>query len=192
MLMPALPVSKASGGWSLIELLISMATIAIILAAAGPNVSAWVNNTHIRSAAESINNGLQMARAEAVRRNTSVSFYLTDSVDNSCALVAGTSNWVVALTSPVGACADATNVLQRHPAADGGGRAVISSPATTITFNGLGRATTGANSICVGLTDVSAGCIAAEPEHQLAVQVTAGGQIKMCSMSRPAGDPQRC
>ena len=39
--MPALPVGKTIGGWSLIELLISLATIAIILAAAGPNVSAW-------------------------------------------------------------------------------------------------------------------------------------------------------
>lgn len=183
--------TPAMRGWSLVELLIGMSIFALLAALSAPNISAWVNNTRIRTVAESFQNGLQFARAEAVRRNTTVSFYMVDNVSDTCALGTGGS-WVVSLSSPVGACASSADVLQRYSNTDGGQGISIDSPQTVITFNGFGRVTTGANSICVGKTDPSPGCVALDPERQLAVQVTPGGQIRMCNMSRPEGDPQKC
>lgn len=190
MLMP--PSPRLNAGWSLIEMIIGLSIVAILIAVSAPNISAWVNNTQIRTAAESLQNGLQLARAEAVRRNTNVSFYLVNTTEKACAVSADNANWIVALTNPEGACDNADNVIQKYSSADGGSRTSIASNQSTITFNGLGRATTGANSICVGITDVNISCVADEPEHPIAVQVSAGGQIKMCRTSRPEGDPQRC
>ncbi len=173
-------------------MLIVVAIVAIIMAAAGPSIHVWINNAKIRTVAESIQNGLQFTRAEAVRRNAFVSFYLTDSVGAGCNLSGSTPNWVVALTSPVGDCSVGSNVLQLYNAREGGSLVVISSPVNTITFDGLGRAVTGTTSLCAGLTSVNSGCIGPSPEQHLAVQVTSGGQVRMCSNSRPVGDPQRC
>ena len=57
-------------GFSLIELIVVLAVLAILLAAGASNFSVWMTNSRIRTTAESIQNGLQMARAEAVRRKT--------------------------------------------------------------------------------------------------------------------------
>ena len=68
------------------ELLIGIAIIGILLALAAPNFAVWIQNSKIRTAAESIQNGLQLARAEAVRRNAQVRFQLTTTLDNDCVL----------------------------------------------------------------------------------------------------------
>jgi len=92
-------VTARSGrrGYSLIELLIGMAIVAFALAMAMPSFSVWSENQQIRNAAESIQNGLQYARTEALKRNTTVRFNLTTTSDNNCALTAGKSSWVVNL-----------------------------------------------------------------------------------------------
>lgn len=179
-------------GYSMTELVIGMAIIAAVLAAAAPNIGPWLNNSQIRTVAESIQNGLQLARAEAVRRNTIVSFYLTSAIDDSCGLSTNTSNWVISTTDPTSACGSSANVIQSYSMAEGGSRTSINALNNTVTFNGLGRVTNGANNICIGITGVSQACVAAEPEHQLAIQVSTAGQIRMCNMARPADDPQRC
>lgn len=71
---PALKLSVA--GFSLIELMIAITVLGLGLALAMPSYRTWIQNTHIRNAAESIQHGLQKARAEAVTRNTNVAFTL--------------------------------------------------------------------------------------------------------------------
>ena len=61
-------------GVTLIELLIGMAILALILGLGLPSISTWMQNTQLRSAADAVQSGLQLARAEAVKRNTSVGF----------------------------------------------------------------------------------------------------------------------
>ena len=65
-------------GVSLLELLIAIAIGSILLMMGVPSFQSWIQNTQLRTAAESILNGLQVARTEAVRRNTNVRFNLTD------------------------------------------------------------------------------------------------------------------
>ncbi len=77
-------------GVSLVELLIGLAVLGLVLALAIPNLTSWMENTQIRSAAESILNGVQVARAEAIRRNYQATFHLTSS--------SGSADWCVDTT----------------------------------------------------------------------------------------------
>jgi len=81
----------ASPGFTLIEILVVVAVLGIVLMIGLPNMSAWLQNTQIRNAAESASAGLQLARAEALRRNAAVRFSLVDTLTSSCALSASRS-----------------------------------------------------------------------------------------------------
>lgn len=84
----------AARGVTLVELLITVAVLAVGLSLAAPSFTQQVANYRIRSAAESVVNGLNYARGEAIRRNTAVSFTLAgsgpgwkvDRVDNAATL----------------------------------------------------------------------------------------------------------
>ena len=132
-----------------------------------PSFKSWIQNTQIRTATEAIQNGLEVARAEAVRRNTQVRFQLTSSVDNSCALSTSSGNWVVSLDDPSGLCDrpklnetfpidDAANnpaprILQIRQGGEGSANTVVAAQEVgggahiydgSITFNGIGRVST--------------------------------------------------
>jgi len=159
-------------GFTLIEVLIGVTIMGIVLVMGIPSFKSWIQNTQIRTATEAIQNGLELARADAVRRNTQVRFQLTTSVDNSCALTTSSGNWVVSLDDPTGSCAsakldetypinDAVNnpaprIIQIRPAGEGTANVAVASQEVgggtlydgSITFNGVGRVMT--TSVTVG------------------------------------------
>ena len=195
MLNPALSRPGPHTGFSLVEMLIALVVLAILITTGGPSFSAWLNNNQIRASAEAMRTGLQLARAEAVRRNTTVLFSLTSTSDNTCALSTSGGSWVVSLVNPAGYCAntpgtDPAQIIQVRPSTETS-RAVITADVNQISFNGFGRANA-ALSLCVGIAADGGSCIAAEPEHRLRVQVSASGQIKMCNASLDSTDPQGC
>ena len=189
---------KSVAGVTLIELMIAITIFGILLILGLPESFKWMQNAKIRTAAESISNGLQLARGEAVRRNTSVRFQLVDSLTNSCALAATGSNWVVSLADPSGACdvapsdTVAPQIVQKNSIAESSTNVVITSGVTNVVFNGLGRSTLGANTIQV--TNPKGGaCIAAGPMRCLNIVVQIGGQIRMCDPSiTTVGDTRKC
>jgi type IV fimbrial biogenesis protein FimT len=83
-----------SRGVTLIELAVVLAVVAILFAQAAPSFSAWIHNSQVRTAAESIQNGMQLARAEAIRRNRSVMFWLTS------AATPPQADWLVGCARP--------------------------------------------------------------------------------------------
>ncbi|MDR2164441.1 MAG: GspH/FimT family pseudopilin [Zoogloeaceae bacterium] len=95
---------KSSRGLTLVELLVGLAITAILLTLAVPNFSLWIRNIGIRNATSSILSGLQLARAEALKRNTQMRFQLTDSLDAGCSLDATGPFWVVSRDNVAGAC----------------------------------------------------------------------------------------
>jgi type IV fimbrial biogenesis protein FimT len=147
---------------SMIELMVGIAIVAILFMLAAPSFSNWIQNTQIRTAAEAIQSGLMLARGEAVSRNTTVRFQLTNALDNTCLItaspvesvaIASTGrwvNWVVSLDNPSGACdsapmdsADpnppAPRIIQTRAGAEGSRNAMVAASQATIVFNGLGR-----------------------------------------------------
>ena len=66
--------TRSAAGMTIIELLIGFVIVGVLLALGVPSFSAWLQNLQVRNAAETIFNGLQLARANAVQRNKSVTF----------------------------------------------------------------------------------------------------------------------
>ena len=90
---------SASRGFTIVELMIGVALLAIVLAIGGPGFATWMQNLQIRNMSEAMQNGIQLARAEAVRRNSQVRFQLVDSLTSACVLATsggtGSSAWTV-------------------------------------------------------------------------------------------------
>lgn len=182
----------AHHGFTLIELAIGMLIIGILLASAAPSFRGWIQNSQIRTAAESIQNGLQLARVEAVRRNASVQF------------VFGTgSGWTVGCTTPVDLNGngiedpgDCPATIQSRSGAEGSsnaGVAVTPSGTPAITFNGLGRAPAG--NVTIDVTNSTGGaCAPSGPMRCLRVVTSIGGQVRMCdpALTLSSTYPQGC
>lgn len=192
-------------GVTLIELMVGLAIFAFLLMIGAPSFATWIQNGQIRTSTEAIQNGIQTARAEAVRRNMPVRFQLTDTLTSACALSTSGSNWVVSLDSAVGACdaapsADlaaptAPRVIQVRAGSEGSANAVVAADQSSIVFNGLGRVTPvpGGN-ININITNPSGGTCAAAtgPMRCMRVVVSAAGQIRLCDPRFASTDAQGC
>lgn len=199
-------------GFSLIELMIAMAIFGMLLALAAPSYSIWISNSRIRTTAESIQSGLQMARSEAVRRNSTIRFQLTSTVANDCTLSTSETNWVISFDDPTlgtGKCAsallndafsaaDSTNnpaprIIQLRAAADGTAGVQATADQALIAFNGLGRVVPAPGALVkIDVNNPTRGTCT--QLKCLRVTVSAGGQVRMCdpNTSLPTTDTQRC
>lgn len=189
-------------GMTMVELLIGLAIVALLFALGTPAFSGWIQNSQIRTAAEAIQNGLHLARGEAVRRNTSVRFQLTSAVTAACGISTSGGNWVVSLDDPSGACNStpsdtvAPRIIQIRSAAEGSPNAVVAAGQATIIFNGLGRVTpVPAGNIDIDIANPTGGACATvgvDGMRCLRVRVSTGGQIRMCNPILAGTDPQGC
>jgi type IV fimbrial biogenesis protein FimT len=181
-------------GFTLVELMIGVVIMGILLAAAIPNYKDWIQNAQIRTAAESISAGLQLARAEAIRRNKSVQFTLTG-LDSSWTF--GCVNWdtdgdgLADDIDPADGVDDCPSAVQSRDGREGTNNAVIAVDNAQIVFNGLGRA---APIMTVNVSNPAGGaCLPAGTMRCLNNTVTAGGQIRMCDpLLSILTDPQGC
>jgi type IV fimbrial biogenesis protein FimT len=174
-------------GVSLIEVLIGMAIIATIAVMGFPGYRTFVQNGKIRSAAEGIYSGLQLARAEAVSRNVQTQFILTSddlstSIDpNGVTPAADNLNWLVRAPDP---SAPASFVLVvARPAAEGSGTTVqlSSGGVTTVVFTPYGATTlAGAATFSFSNTAVSPCAASGGNMRCLNIVVSVGGQIRLC------------
>lgn len=191
---------RRASGFSLIELLIGLAVLGILVMVGLPNLTTWIQNTQIRTAAEGIQAGLQFARAEALRRNSSVGFYLVNSLAASCALSTSGTNYVVSTSSPAGSCntapSDAGPILQTRAGTEGSANAVVTATGgSSFTFNGLGRGVGAGNFTQINITNPTGGTCQASGGTMrcLRITVSTGGQIKMCDPAVTDNtDPRAC
>ncbi|GAC1524743.1 MAG: GspH/FimT family pseudopilin [Ramlibacter sp.] len=193
---------RRSRGFNLIEVMVTVSILALLLGLLTPSMADWVHNTQLRSLAEALQNGLQKARAEAIKRNRPVTFWLvTPQVgvpDATCSASARSGSWVVSLDSPSGKCnvAASSTITPRIVevfgstwsgidvaawAADG------STAASSVTFNGVGQPLQGSAPIGrVNLTHRQTGA------RLLRIEVAAGGAIRLCDRSVAASDSRAC
>lgn len=176
-------------GFTLIELVIVVAILALVLMFGVPGFMEWSQNTQIRASAESIQAGLQSARSEAVRRNARIEFRLSDNVGQE-----GETGWSIVEVST-------STVLQSRPRAEGSNRVVVTtlpSGADIITFDGTGRTPSGASTNSDGsafLTriNIDSAALSTASSRDLAITLSLGGQIRMCDPNvSTTGDPRKC
>ena len=189
-------------GFSLIELVVGLVILGILMSIAIPVYTDWLRNMRVRTAAESFQNGMQLARAEAVRRNTRVGLYLVTTVDGTCALNTAGPSWAVSLLDPSGLCDQAAvdaggppnpGIIQVRNAAEGATSTTIAGAQSSFVFNSLGRLTTGAATQIDVSSSTGAACLAGGgPVRCLRIAVSVGGQVRMCDPALPAADTQAC
>ena len=173
--------TRSAAGMTLIELLIGLVLVGVLLALGVPSFSAWLQNVQVRNAAESIFNGLQLARASAVQRNKSVTFTMNGP----------DSSWSVTIDSP-SALEQAT--VQTRSGAEGTPNAVVATTSPAISFNGLG-ATNLLTAATIQVTNPTGGACGTGGGNMrcLNVTVSVGGQVKMCDpLVTAAGDSRKC
>jgi type IV fimbrial biogenesis protein FimT len=186
-------------GFSVIELMIAVAIVAVVTALAFPSYKAWIQNTKIRTSAESILNGLQIARAEAVKRNASVKFCL-GTVNPDCIPVVPltNSNWVVgcdvvvaAPVAPAVTPLECPAVIQSRSTGEDASSAITvgTTPAATakVVFNNLGTVAPAPTTFAV---TVPASVLA--DARTLNVTLGVGGNGRMCDPALPATDRRAC
>jgi type IV fimbrial biogenesis protein FimT len=168
-------------GFTLIELMIGIAILSMLLLFGLPGLGGWIQSSQIRNASESIQGGLQLARAEAVRRNTNVQFVMPSLVGGGVA-----SDWTVTCVTPSTDCPGAgmaKTEIQQRAAAEGSPNAQVAAGQATIVFNGMGRVTpTPTADIVLNVTNPTGGTCAASSGTMrcLRISVSAGGQVRMC------------
>jgi type IV fimbrial biogenesis protein FimT len=193
-------------GFTLIEAMITLAVLSLLLMIGLPGMNTWLQNTQLRASAEAIHSGLQLTRAEALRRNVPVRFQLVDSLAATCALIATgidvpRASWVISLADPAGLCdalesdVDAPQILQKRGAGEGSPNAVVNATGSSVVFNGLGRVSAGGAAVRIDVTNPSGGnCqTAGGPMRCLRINISSGGEPRMCDPAvLDAADPRRC
>ncbi len=192
-------------GMSLIEVMIGVAIMAILLGIGIPSMSTWLMNAQVRTMSETLLSGLNLARAEAVRRNGLVRFQLVSDLTSSCAVSTTGVDWVVSLAAPTSACdiapsdTTAPQIIQKKAGSEGSPRAAVTATtAGVITFNALGRPssiTTNMTQIDISNPTFSACQHASTPGQTrcMRVLITTGGTVKLCDPNvTDTTDPRIC
>ncbi len=178
-------------GFSLIELMISLVVLAILITLGAPSFAEWLQNQQTRAAADATLNGLQVARAEGIRRNLPVQIVFTPP----------TTAWVIceAISSPPPPCDSTTppaSVIQSriHEQSMRNASLFMTPVGTnTVIFNSLGgRRALISDPIPPFQIDVSNPAMVASTARPLRIVISPGGSVRMCDPATVAPDPRAC
>lgn len=184
--------------------MVVVAVLGMVLAVAAPNMADMIRGATVRAVSEGVQTGLHKARAEALKRNQVVTFWLVSpadatALDASCALASNSASWVVSQDNPAGKCGvdpSATTdprIVDRLGAGSTAGSLTVEAAnaagnaATSVSFNGFGQTVnTGSQIVRIDIqhTDATA--------RRLRIQVSTSGAIRLCDRDVASGDPRAC
>jgi type IV fimbrial biogenesis protein FimT len=169
-----------AAGFTVVELMVTLAVVAILAAMAVPTMRSVIENSHIRATGQSLQNGLAMARAEAVRLNTQVEFVLTG------------AGWNIQRIS------DGSLLQQASGKEMAAGTSVTTTPSDSdrVTYDAFGR------TVAVNPSDASAALtqidiVSTNPTgltgyKPLRIQLTNGGLARLCDPAVASTEPKAC
>jgi type IV fimbrial biogenesis protein FimT len=116
--------TSCSRGFTLIEMLVTLAIFAVLLMIAIPSMRPFLQSQSVKNASMDINSTVALARSEAIKRNATVDVTANSATDWS-------RGWVVSQTTPAA-------TIRKQPALN---NIVITSSSGSFSFDGNGRMT---------------------------------------------------
>jgi type IV fimbrial biogenesis protein FimT len=184
---------------SLVEIAIALAIIGIIMAMVAPTMGNWIQNTYLRNSAESVLNGVQVARLESLKRNRPVAFVATD---------ANSTAWQVCVYDVIAdKCSTAADAIIASKDAQESSQNTTVGVDTSLTdtsvalaggtnvpnivvFDSFGRLYTNPNP---NVMRIDVRNSKATDERRLVILINTGGQIRLCDPKlSKATNPQGC
>ena len=181
---------RRQGGFTLIELVVTITLLSLLLGLAMPSFGVWTRNAQVRSVTDTLQSGIRLAQSEAVRRNRQVVFFLTNSSACTAAINANANGayWSVRTVALV--AGDTPQVVQCGQLADIAAGVTLSGP-TALCFNSMGRqvanastGVTGSGSCTLGAGDSIYNVAVTGGDRPLRVQVSLGGRPRLCDPAR--------
>jgi type IV fimbrial biogenesis protein FimT len=203
-------------GFTLIELMVVIVIMGIVMALGIPSFTTWIENGQIRTGAESVLHGLNLARTDALRRNEIVQFRFDPASKATWAICTqdapATPTFLNCFPTPGNPNNLGTNVIAAQFVAAGAKNAEIRTDTAMglvstvlaaglisdrVTFDGLGRLVQnigGAPTNNVVRIDIVNPRIDAAKMRRLVVQISIGGQVRVCDPDPGLSptDPRRC
>lgn len=191
-------------GVTIIELMVTVTIMALLMAAVAPGMTEWVANMRLRGSAEVALAGLQKARAEAIKQNQVITFWLVspataEPLDDTCALSSTSASWVISTDDPSGACSvapsltTAPRIVEARGAGAGASGIVIAAvdtagnAATSVAFNAYGQMVNPAAAIqTIDFTSPTSGT------RRLRMQISTEGGVHLCDRDVATTDPRSC
>lgn len=170
-------------GFTLVELLIGLAILAILMLLALPTFRDFMGNTRIRNTADSLANGIRQAQVEAIKRNRNVTFEV-DAVNG----------WTIRDPDPV-----LGGMVEAEPFGDTSGQVLVdpNPPGTfKLTYTALGQYVTPTNpddgtNVMTSIR-VTAPAMAAPHDLRVVADPAWGVGVRVCDKRFGAADPVGC
>lgn len=197
--------TRRQRGVTLVELAVVMVITGLMFAYALPELRNWMRSLKVRSAGESVLNGLNIARMEALKRNTPVAFWLVSDSSpaptDACSRSSRSAQWVVAISDPAGKCGgtlgsdDAPQLLGRSKAQEYSNKVSVSAADASgtavdrVAFTGLGQVQQLAGVPSIQVVDITS---TESGARRLRVVVESGGAVRLCDRDVSSTDPRAC
>lgn len=186
-----LNVPSASRGFTLIELMVTLALVALLMMIAVPSISSWMADARVRAAGEALQNAARIAQGEAIRRSRSSMLVLTLATPGlDAAPTANAQHWyaeVVPLASD--SASDAAGRYLRGGTDPSAMNVAVSGPAV-VCFNAFGQLTaltaaqTGLGAACDLTLPKEISLSASGATRSMKVQIALGGRVRLCDASK--------
>jgi len=198
--MRALAVRETGqAGWTLIEMVIVTTIFGLMMAMGLPMMSGMLANGRVRTAVDSLQDGLGIAQAEALRRSAPTELIVLDGDPVRSNVAAGAQasggNWMVRVPADATRGLASADFVRGSAAADPGNAATIQNRAGAIgvAFASNGRVLSSTGGVYAPITAPVVFHVTAQgADRPMCVYVTIGGSLKTCDPQLASGDFRAC